>query len=408
MTFANEELLPTPGGDKMEETYAYQLARSHLTVNQPHLCTAPQSRLHSLLQIYLPVSEMEDEHLLSEFSAATVASLTCDVEAAPPHCGIFVDDEEVFEPDQSGDDLAHLALVTTTNRFEASCEMDDPFEVDMFDEPVGMEPDEQEQVVRSKSSNPMVQLSIYGSLQEPCDANLLLTDLMGATSSLYTFPVCTLTSLGLVEKSDLFDLRLSHDCVYLAPVSAGYNRGARRYGWFGRRFKSLRSSKPEKNPTSMNLGALLDELREHVLKSVGEHALSRHAIRPLAKAHVELGNRVLVADAWPVTRFVSVAVALPRSSSGKSVVRSFRNWSQGNLGKSEITEVTLSVDLLRLIESAPTRKGKRHVRHVDFLFAGAPEPRVNYTSQAVDKIRKLIVRREMSEQPTLIVLESAT
>jgi hypothetical protein len=391
----------------MEKYKAYDLARSFVVERQPHLLTASQSRLHELLQVYLPISEMEDDALRREFSNHSVAFLCLDTDRTSTSCEVYFDDEEEFDDRPDDIDEAHLSLVSTDYAYYGA-EMDDPYlREDVIDLPTGTESEEPEQRVRENISREKVNAPLYCGIMGPADSEKLLTDVMGARElDLFTHPVRTLTPLGLLSNLTGVDPSFNRDDVYLAPVSKGFHAKNKRYRWFGWPFKSVSFKKPRSDGEPILLGSLLRKLRANVASSIGEDWLSTSAIRPLAKVHVSLGNKTVVADAWPVTEFVSVAVALPSPSGEKDVVRRFRNWSRGDLGTSERTGIQLSGDLLQIMANAPRKKSRTHVRHSDWLWKAAPEPRVNVTHQLVNKINKLIVRKTMTEEPTLLVLES--
>ena len=396
----------------------------------------PESHITYLLQRYLPVAELEDESL-SCFSRPDQQFLTVDITPEAPHCGIYVDGEE-----ESGDlsiliEPAHYGAVRVVERRAVEFCMPDPREVDdVLDESEYEMEDEHpiscgmywrdvvprgtdlkcnchigdRKAAKRKEARQILSdepCPLWAGVLEPTDSEYLLTEVMGATVNGFTHPVQTLLSTGLGDARDVFDPALSHDSLYIVPVSAGYNRGARRYGWFGQKFKSLRTAKPADDFMTQPFGSVISEARSHIQGSIGAHALSTHALRPLAKAHVALGNRVVIADAWPVTRFVSFAVATPDSLGSNVVVRKFFNWAHGNLGTLIPAKMSLSAAMLKLIISAPEKKGRNHVRHVDFLFKGCPEPSVSMTDQQLSKLLDIVERRTMEEKPTLIVLEGS-
>jgi hypothetical protein len=400
----------------------YKLAADQVLKNSQHHLAPKGSHLHFLLQKYLPVAQMEDDALLSEFSDSQVRSMRVDL-TPRAHCGIVVDEEdevlglEVYDTDES-----HQSLVRT---FEYTvAEMDDPYEVasdevDRYEDYSalllsGEEPEsdisESRNVYSSRKSKTL-DLAIASGISEPTDAELVFTKVMGATrvnNRVYSHPVLVMTNEGLITNDLVFDPGISPDRVFIAPVSAGFNAGARRYLWWGRPFKAVSTHKPLVNPDRQSLGSVLDMSREHVSDTLGNQALSMSAVRPLARAHLFLGTRELIADAWPVSKYVSLAVATTRSSARGKVVRGVRNWAHGNLGTFEKSGIALGLDLLTLFAAAPPKKGRNHVRHIDFVLKyGAPEPLVLTSERSIKALHKLIIKRTLEEEPTVIFLEEA-
>jgi len=406
-------------------------------VNRIHsngnLYSGSDSELLFVVQRYLPVANIEDDVLESQFTKVDLAWLTLDTGKPVEHCEIYTDDEE-----ESGEvfyeiDQAHYSLVTFREGFrtegldfDSSHEVSEPGEdegeQDGHDYNCGQFWEEifkdcgrcicafgerraQERQARRDSRRPSEESNFLAAINDPKDADYLLKDVMGADHNGFTLPVQTLTPVGLQNFKDVYDPTLGHESLLLVPLRAGWSAHNRRYGWFGRKMKALNYKEPKGDTFCMSLGDVQNMLSEHISETIGEHALSARAVRPLAKAHIQLGENSAVADAYPVTKYVFLAVARPQLLAAGLVVRGFTNWSRGNLGRLSNARTGVSSAMMNLLLKAPKKSAPGHIRHIDFMWKGCPEPMVCLSDRIINKLLKVAERKTMEEEITLIVLE---
>jgi len=395
---------------------------------------ANAGHLHALLGRYLPVSQLTDQQLAEEFSEGTVHFLSID-ETPAVACNVIYDEDEEDDLMECGNiesyDLDGLQYHESTGVSVQYADRLDPLTEALgesitvreeLDEYEGMSLHEilvqvhgfgesKKNDRKSRAKAEFQPTTVLDAVETFEDEESLLTDVVGGIANArytFTIPVRHLTNEGFVKKRDEWSTPLAHDKLFIAPVTAGFNRRGRRYGWFGRHFKSLRRSAPTSDFRRVPLGTFLSLLRQAVSGSIGEQALSKSAIRPLARTVVRLGESDNHADVWPVTEFVSLAVALPDDSRSGERVAKFRNWSQRKLGTSERTGIAISRDILRIMVNEGDKSSEsRSTRRSDWIMRGAPEPQVNLTDQLTNKIQDLIIRKTFEEEITLIVLESS-
>jgi hypothetical protein len=262
---------------------------------------------------------------------------------------------------------------------------------------------------RSPRSQPVSSvLSIEHALAYP-SGQIAFADLIGGDISHRGYPrpspVRQWTDNGPLNEPDKdWVHRLSHDKLYLASVEAGYSRSARRFQWFGRKFKFL-NGKPREDTFCVNLGSLLKTVSAGVRDILGEEYTQSTSVRPTGRGIIALGESDAHCDLWPISPYASLAIGIVSHSQRGSIVRTLRNWSQGKLGKSEHTSVELDKDLASLMFSYVGRDNRGRGAAGRFVMQGAPEPVVNLTNDVLDKIISTIVKRTLSEETTVVILE---
>jgi hypothetical protein len=221
-----------------------------------------------------------------------------------------------------------------------------------------------------------------------------------------THPVSVWTDVGEIPYHLAIEqLPLNPRSLLIAGASAGWSNRDIRFRWFGNFWKMIQKRQRGEPTFVKDLGAVLRQTRKHVTDSGLEHCLSSSAIRPLSRATITVAERNQPVDIWPITPFVSFAIGIPDHSQFGSPVKTFRNWSRGKISPSEKTGLELSGHVAKLLLTAPEKRGT-NTRHVDFVFRGCPEPRVNLTTGLLDKILNTVVDKTFCEEHTVIILES--
>jgi len=401
-----------------------------------------QTRLEGLLSRYLPVSEMSLDELSSELSPATVATLCVD-RTTSGFCGIVVDGMEEMEqlqPSVESFDLTlervgtsqaprhgfvYIGRVFDSLPFQV---LEDPahrhVEDDVYDASElhdGVDWDNwaywlgEKEPRRYRQRPSRIQSGFKSDVLTPEYAlanpsgQIAFADLIGGVVSQRgnprPTPVRQWTNSGPLREPDKDWIhRISHDRLYIAPVHSGYSHPARRFQWFGRKFKFL-NDKPREEGYSVNLGNLLKIVSKGVRDMLGEEYTQSTSVRPTGRGIIQLGESDAHCDLWPISSHVSLAIGIVSHSQRGSIVRTFRNWSQGKLGKSEHTSVDLDKDLASLAFNYVDRDNRGRGAAGRFVLMGAPEPVVNLTNDVIDKIINTIIKRTLQEKATIIVLE---
>jgi len=237
-------------------------------------------------------------------------------------------------------------------------------------------------------------------IEKPLGAEFVVQHVMGARLDGYTLPVEWFSDSGLTPE-EAFNPVVSNGNVFIAPVYSGYSRQGPR--WFGAAFKSIGAKTRKKEHEVLPLGSVITKLHSTVKSLVGEEVLSALSIRPLGRTRFAPGRRAVIADVWPITDYVSLAVAIPNSGEVNDKVRRLTHWSSGTLGACSLGTIKLCNTLFAMLTD--TRSAGNGTRHADFLWRGMPEPLIRINGPILDRIMNLTVRKTFEESPTLIVLE---